>query len=79
MKQGGQNTEKVIYKELSYKITGIMFDVYNDSRYGYQEKYYERAIEKYLTADNINFIKQALFRLPLRVNFRVLNPANLQK
>jgi hypothetical protein len=35
--------DKVLYKELSYKIVRILFDVYNDLGYGYQEKYYEKA------------------------------------
>ncbi len=36
--QGGGITDKVIYKELSYKIVEILFDVYYDLGYGYQEK-----------------------------------------
>lgn len=38
-------TEKVIFRELSYEIVGALFEVYNELGYGYQEKYYERAIE----------------------------------
>jgi GxxExxY protein len=57
--QGGQNIEKVIYKELSYQIIGILFDVYNELGYGYQEKYYEKAIEKYFIVNNIKFTRQA--------------------
>ena len=49
---------KVIYKELSYKIVGILFEVYNDLGYGYQEKYYERAIAKYFIAAKIKFKQQ---------------------
>lgn len=50
---------KVIYKELSYKIIGILFEVYNDLGYGYQEKHYEIAITKYLISAKINFKRQA--------------------
>lgn len=35
----------LIYPELSYKIIGILFSVYNELGNRYQEKYYQRAIE----------------------------------
>lgn len=66
MTQGGQNADKVIYKELSYKIIGILFDVYNDLGYGYQEKYYEKAIEKYFVENNINFKRQAPYKIAVK-------------
>ncbi|MCG2809760.1 MAG: GxxExxY protein [Candidatus Portnoybacteria bacterium] len=50
-----QNTNKVIYKRLSYKIVGVLFDVYNELGYGYQEKYYEKAIEKYFIAEKVGY------------------------
>ncbi len=37
---------KLLYPELSYEIVGVMFTVYNALGFGYQEKYYKRAIEK---------------------------------
>jgi len=36
---------RLVYPDLSYKIVGILYDVYNDLGYGYQEKYYQRALE----------------------------------
>ena len=42
--QGGINTE-IIFPELSYKIVGILFDVYNELGPGLKEKHYQRAIE----------------------------------
>lgn len=63
MRQGG---DKVIYKELSYRIVGILYDVYNELDYGYQEKVYERAIAKCLNENRINYINQA----PYQVRFR---------
>jgi GxxExxY protein len=42
-------SEKVIYKDLSYQIMGVMFEIYNELGYGYQEKYYEKAIAKVFT------------------------------
>lgn len=55
--------DKVIYKELSYRVIGILFNVYNDLGYGYQEKYYYKAIGHYLERENIKFSKQAPFRI----------------
>lgn len=55
--------DKVIYKELSYRIIGVLFDVYNDLGYGYQEKYYQRAIEKYFKAAGINFLRQVPYKI----------------
>lgn len=34
----------IIYPDLSYKIIGILFDVYNELGSGYQEKYYQKAL-----------------------------------
>ncbi len=54
---------KIIYKELSYLITGILFEVYNELGYGYQEKYYERAIAQSLVTGKIKFKEQAPYRI----------------
>ncbi len=58
--------DKVIYKQLSYEIVGILFDVYNDLGYGYQEKYYERALAKYLKIKNIEYQTQAPFKIRIK-------------
>ena len=55
--------EKVIYKDLSYKIVGIMYEVFNELGSGYQEKHYERAIEKYFIKDKIKYLRQAPYIL----------------
>jgi GxxExxY protein len=49
---------KVIYPELSYKLVGLMYEVYNELGYGYQEKYYQRAIEKYFQESKIKYNKE---------------------
>jgi len=38
----------LVYPELSYKIIGSIFEVFNNLGYGYQEKYYQKAIAKEL-------------------------------
>ena len=34
----------LIYPELSYKIIGVLFSVFNELGYGYRELYYQRAL-----------------------------------
>src|SRR3989344_4288495 len=36
----------LLYPELSYKIIGVLFDVFNSLGYHYQEKYYQRAVSQ---------------------------------
>ncbi len=53
---------KIIYPELSYKITGVLFDVHTNLGNRYQEKYYSRAVA-------LGFEKVGLkFERELRVN-----------
>ena len=54
---------KVIHKELSYVIVGILYEVYNEMGYGYQEKYYERAIEQCLMEKNIKYQRQVPYKV----------------
>jgi len=58
--------DKVIYKELSYEIVGIMFEVYNELGYGYKEKHYERALMKVFSEHKIKFKTQAPFVIKFR-------------
>lgn len=53
-----QGISKVIYPDLSYKIVGANFDVYNSLGYGYQEKYYYRAVALALKKRGLRFIAQ---------------------
>lgn len=50
--------EKVIYPELSYKIIGCLFEVYNDLSFGYREKYYYNAIKKAFDRCGIRYKEQ---------------------
>lgn len=62
------NNKKIdlIYKELSYEIVGILFEVYNEIGYGYQEKYYQRAAEIILVRKGIKFKKQVPYNLSFK-------------
>ena len=55
--------EKLLYKELSYEIVGILFEVYNELGYGYKEKYYERAIVQQFGARDIHYVNQAAYNI----------------
>ena len=55
----------LLYPELSYKIVGILFDVYNKMGYGYQEKYYQKAICEKLKENHIIFKEQ----VPIKILF----------
>lgn len=58
----------LVYPELSYKIVGILFEVYNNSGYGYQEKHYQRAIALLLKEKNILFKEQVGISLVFKSN-----------
>ncbi len=60
MKEGNN---KVIYKELSYQIVGILYEVYNSLGYGYLEKYYEKAIEKCFIDIHVKYKRQAPYKV----------------
>ncbi len=49
--------QDLAYPELSYQIIGILFDVFNELGYQYQEKYYQRAIKELFLRSNITFQK----------------------
>jgi len=49
---------KVIYKELSYTIIGILFDVFNSIGPGHKELVYQKAVARGLKEKAINFQEQ---------------------
>ena len=53
----------LIYPELSYKLVGILFDVYNELGSGFQEKYYYRGIREALKTANLSFKEQQFIPL----------------
>lgn len=50
--------EDLFYPQLSYKIVGILFSVYNDIGPGHHEKYYQRCIAQALRAEGLKFQEQ---------------------
>ena len=53
----------LIEKDLSYKIVGSLFGVYNELGGGYQEKYYQRAIREAFRENKLTFAEQVLVPL----------------
>lgn len=54
---------KLIYKDLSYVVNGILFETHNQIGFGYREKVYCQAIIELLKEKDINFIYQ--YKIPL--------------
>ncbi|MBI5699015.1 GxxExxY protein [Candidatus Saganbacteria bacterium] len=48
----------LIHGELSYRIIGILYKIYNAMGAGFQEKYYQKAIRKVLEKERIPFLEQ---------------------
>ena len=57
--------EKIVHKELSYKIIGIVMEVHNTLGAGFLEKVYENAVIIKLNKNGIKAVQQA----PLKVHF----------
>jgi GxxExxY protein len=53
----------LVYPELSYKLIGILFEIWNDLGYGYQERYYQKAIANVFKNLGIKFKEQAPIRI----------------
>ena len=49
---------ELIYPELSYKVVGVLFKVYNQLGGGYQEKYYQKAVKQELISCGLPFLEQ---------------------
>ena len=52
------NKERIIYKELSYKITGLLFSVHNELGRFCREKQYADAFEESLKKEKIDFERE---------------------
>ena len=58
--------DKVIYPELSYKIIGVLFNVWNSVGYGHKESFYQKAIRKTLKDESIPFEEQVKVKVKYR-------------
>ncbi|MFA6427609.1 MAG: GxxExxY protein [Candidatus Magasanikbacteria bacterium] len=62
MDQGGKQytlrRNDLIYPELSFKISGVLFNVFKQLGGGHEEKYYEKAVSIGFTKGQIKFNRQ---------------------
>lgn len=49
---------KLIYADITYKIRGAIFNVYNELGYGHKEDVYQKALAKELSACNILYQRE---------------------
>jgi len=59
------NMVNLIHKELSYQITGILFEVQNELGTKFQEKYYQKAVAQLLKKNRIPFTTET----PVNIKF----------
>ncbi|MEK9209290.1 MAG: GxxExxY protein [Patescibacteria group bacterium] len=57
------NRKDLLYPDLSYKIIGCAFDVYNSLGSGHLEKYYQRGLAEAFSNQNLSFSQQINFPL----------------
>ena len=58
--------EKVIYPELSYKVVGVLFEVWREIGYSRKEKYIQKAIESALKKCGVSFKKELIADLKFK-------------
>lgn len=54
---------KLIHSDLSYKIIGTAFTVYNELGFGHMEKIYQRAFAKELELQKLDFKEQVPYKV----------------
>ncbi len=60
----------ILYPDLSYKIIGCAFDVYNSLGAGHHEKYYQRALSEAFSSKKLKFSQQVYY--PLKYRNRII-------
>ena len=58
--------DDLIHPELSYKLIGYAFEVYNELGYGHYEKYYQRAYSILLRQNGHAFTEQKYYNLKFK-------------
>lgn len=54
---------RLLYGNLTYEVIGALYEVYNTLGFGYQEKYYQRAIAQELTKRGLHFNQENFARI----------------
>ncbi len=68
LKVKDQQSDKIIYKELSYEIIGALFDAFKSLGSNYQEKYCQRAVEVFLAKRKIPFKREVPVKIVVEDN-----------
>jgi len=55
--------KNLLYRELVYKIQGIIFEVYKTLRAGFKELIYQNALEQELLQQNISFQREVALEI----------------
>jgi len=55
--------KKLLYKDLVYKIQGVIFEVYKTLGSGFKESIYHKAIELELNKQKIRFVKEPSLKI----------------
>lgn len=58
-----QQSNKILYKELSYEIVGALFDAFKSLGSNYQERYCQRAVEIFLIKRKIPFKREVSVKI----------------
>lgn len=56
--------QDLLYPELSYKVMGCAFDVFNALGSGHHEKYYQRALIEAFKHEDIKYQTEVSFPIP---------------
>lgn len=62
--------QDLVHKELSFKLVGLSFEVFNVLGPGHLEKYYQNAFEELLKREKLSFKKQVY--VPLEFNRKII-------
>lgn len=57
---------EIVYKELSYKLVGLAYEVYNSLGHSLKEKIYCDAYEELLKQEGITYVREFYFPLKIR-------------
>ncbi|MDO8620576.1 MAG: GxxExxY protein [bacterium] len=70
-----ESDEKIVYRQLSYKITGLLFKVHRELGKHCREQQYGDALEKLLTLQKMNFEREKPLLIPAidRINTNVVD------
>lgn len=59
-------TKPFVYEKLSYKIIGLLYEVYNSVGPGHREKYYQAGLQQLLDENKISYKKEVFSPLQLK-------------